>query len=766
MLTWLRLHRGDLSRRTVIGAIALVMLACFGPLAALLALGRVAVSMEMLLTTALPAAGGILAVLIILALRARLGLLQSAIDAAQSAIVVYDKDDRLLLSNKRYRLILGIPPSLFRPGAAYRDLVGRSLEQTMSEADAERELDRRAAIQTVADGVPNDRRYPGGRWERVTKTRMRHGATIGVAMDVTEYYKLKEQLETEVRRFRALADNAPVGICLADLGGRIAFVNGPLLAMLEEDDARALMGRRRSFLFADETYSSFSDLLHGLRVSEGESEVRFEQDGQQRDVLVRKAFVNTTDIFGQVMPQRESTGENIYIFIDITDRNKAKARIEYLAAHDALTGVLNRAAFQDDLEAAALAANEGAPVTLIAIDLDRFKPVNDQYGHRVGDLLLKAVVARIEAMLNTDMRLYRVGGDEFTILCRSGDRPHLVAFAERLSNALCAPFSVEGRDVVVGASLGVSALPTDTHDSETLIHYADLALYQVKNGGGSGVRAFTESYLTQVDPRALLESDLVDAVEREEIQLAFQPVVCTREGKIVGAEALARWLNRRTGEMVTPGRFIPLAEDRRFVEKIDRLVFCAALRQFSEWKAEGLSPQMMMVNMSPVTLVDPSMVAFVGEAISAHNIPPSAMVIELSGTALSTAGALRNRSIEEIHKLGVRFALDDFGLAATSLSDLAELPIGFLKIDQSLIANIAVDDARGRNVTRTILKLAQSLDMEAIAEGVERDEQFQVLEGMGCSLMQGNRFAVPSDPAAFVAMLKDGTVNGLVSQRG
>lgn len=419
-------------------------------------------------------------------------IVHEAMDGAQAAIAIYDADDKFILGNRPYNSVLDLEFAPPHPGEHYRDVLRRSLSAT-PEDEREREVERRYQVHKMADGTPSDRRYPDGRWMRVTKTRLPSGANVGVAVDVTDYYSLKAQLECEASRFSALAENAPVGICQVGAGGRVTFLNRALATMLGVPGPEAVSGASVSFVMGETTLSGFDALLAALANAPEAAEVTM-NGSVERHFIVSRASLAAADMADETFAQHR-----LYLFVDITERKEAEARVAIMATHDALTGAKNRVAFNSNLAAVANRASHKTPVCLIAIDLDRFKPVNDRYGHATGDALLRAVVKRVTSRLPETMSLYRVGGDEFAIL--AFDTPHdaCVAFGRRLVDAIARPFTVSGVTLSIGASIGVSTLPKDTRCPDTLVDYADRALYHVKRSGGLNARAFDPSLLNTQD---------------------------------------------------------------------------------------------------------------------------------------------------------------------------------------------------------------------------------------------------------------------------
>ncbi|WMS45321.1 EAL domain-containing protein (plasmid) [Acuticoccus sp. MNP-M23] len=703
-----------------------------------------------------PLVGAVAAGWIITTLRQRLKTVQEAMDATGSSIVVYDKWDRLVLGNEAYRMTLGVQREDFHPGARYVDLVEVSLKQILPSEAIGAELARRVELLRLADGVPSDRQYPNKRWLRVVKNRTKGGANVGVAIDVTENYELREKAEAEARRFLALAQCAPVGICQVGKAGNILFVNDTLLEMFDAINIDELRGGQEpSIAIAGEEVADFTNLLQRLQADAAESDVQVKVEAETRHFIVRKALVPVRNLPMKMLSHDIGNWENILIFVDVTRHKEHEARIKYLAHRDVLTGAHNRLTFNDDLVIAANEAGPCRPTSLIAIDLDRFKPVNDIYGHVVGDELLCQVAERMTSLLPSGAKLYRVGGDEFAVLLTPAAAVNAVDLARMILHAVCEPFEVEGRGMLIGASLGISTLPNDTEHPNTLVHYADLALYHVKNTGGGNVMAFNHTVLSSVDERRELEISLLNALDTSALDVAFQPIVGVN-GHVIGAEALARWHHAPTNKNIPPSLFVPLAEATGLVGRLDLQVFAKAMDVVSNWRKAGCELDTVTVNMSVRTLERADIVERVRQELLRSGVPGSTVVIEITESFAAGNGRELSRTIHAINAYGVRFALDDFGTGSTSLRLLTELPISFLKIDKSFISDLGNPrKLAARNVVKATIDLAKTLGIAVIGEGVETPAEHAVLKELGCVIFQGFLFGRPQDGRTISSCLRD-----------
>jgi diguanylate cyclase (GGDEF)-like protein len=413
-----------------------------------------------------------------------------------------------------------------------------------------------------------------------------------------------------------------------------------------------------------------------------------------------------------------------------------------LAQTDSLTGLVNRGAFTAALcERLEAAAAHGGRVALFVVDLDRFKHLNDTLGHHAGDLFLAEVGERLRADAAPDELVARLGGDEFALISplTPGD-PDPARRAQRLVRLLTRPHAIYGRMVAPGASVGVAVYPGDAPDAGDLQRFADLALYRAKLQGGRKWSAFDAELREENQRRRSLEADLRRGIPAGEIEPWFQPVVDARDGRIVGVETLARWRHPEQG-LLLPGAFVPMAEELGLIGRIDEAVFEAGCRRAAPWVAAGLI-EAVSFNVSPRDLMDPAFSRKLIGRLGKTALPATALTVEITETFLLQDLALSRRHIERLNAKGVRIALDDFGTGYSNLRALMHLPIQTVKLDRSLICDLA-KDARVAKLVGSMLHAARALGIRIVAEGVEDEAQAIILRAAGCDRMQGYWFARP-----------------------
>jgi diguanylate cyclase (GGDEF)-like protein len=413
--------------------------------------------------------------------------------------------------------------------------------------------------------------------------------------------------------------------------------------------------------------------------------------------------------------------------------------------HDGLTGLPNRALLLDRLSHAIERSDrpDGRPLTLLFIDVDDFKVVNDSLGHLVGDRLLSAVADRVASALRTQDTVARLGGDEFAVLLEQTAAEEAAVSAQRVLRALSEPFELpEGQTVHVSASIGLVTSCGAGYSAEELLRDADVAMYRAKGEGKARYVVFEAAMRDRLQARTELESELRRAVLREQFTVHYQPVVDARTGTVVSTEALLRWEHPRHG-LVPPGDFVPLAEDTGLIVTMGRYVLREACRQTTEWRrSPELADLTVSVNLSPRQLQEPGLLDDVRDALAASGLPAHALVLEITENLLVRDVEQAAHRLDSLKSLGVRLAVDDFGTGYSSLSYLSRLPVDILKVDKAFVAGIADESSAGK-LAWAVLALADSLALETVAEGVETPEQVQALLAHDCTRLQGFLFSRP-----------------------
>ena len=559
-------------------------------------------------------------------------------------------------------------------------------------------------------------------------------------------------LRESEERFRQMAESIGDVFWLGDTARRRALYLSPAFERIfcmpvaaVYSDARAWVAHvhedDRAMVLSYMDSTEAVDFEIGFRVCPPDRETRFVEmrvyvvhDGQGR--LVRRAGV----------------------IQDVTERKAQEARIEHLAYHDSLTGLPNRAMLMDRLgQALSQAQRLGQQVAVLFMDLDRFKLVNDSLGHPAGDQLLKEIARRLRATLRDNDTVARVGGDEFqVVVCNVAGSVDAARIAEKLMRSLGEPFMLEGQELQVTASLGVSLFPRDGASGELLLKYADTALYEAKGEGRNVYRFFSPEMNAQAHGRLRLENDLRRAVERHELELHYQPQLDLATGEVCAVEALVRWRHPVRG-LVPPNAFIPMAEETGLVLGIGEWVLNEACRQVAQWQRQGLadnlSPLRVAVNISARQLQRPGLDDAVRRALSLSGLPAACLELEITESSVMLDPLHARSVLESLRGLGVLLSIDDFGTGYSSLAYLKRLPLDRLKIDRSFIGGIPAD-SDDTAIVETIIVMTHKLGLRVIAEGVETLEQRLQLVRQGCDEMQGFLLAQPVPAHELPTLLK------------
>ncbi len=537
------------------------------------------------------------------------------------------------------------------------------------------------------------------------------------------------------------------GIMITDAHGRILRVN-PAFQNITGYAAAECIGQRPSCLKSgahdDTFYQRMWAALKGAGQWRGEIWNRRKNGEVYPEWLAISAV---RDELGEVT-------HYIGVFTDITERKAQEERIAHLAHHDALTDLPNRVLLHDRLNIALEHARDRqGRLAVLFIDLDMFKHINDTLGHIQGDQLLVQVADRLRQLTPAIDTVARMGGDEFVMLVR-GDADDASRRAQTILNALLAPFEIAGRSMHITTSIGISLYPEDADNPDDLLRHADVALYQAKQSRNA-FRFHTESMTRHAEERLRLEQALREAIEREQFQLAYQPQLNLHDGRVIGAEALIRWPHPELGP-ITPGRFIPLAEEIGVIGSIGDWVLRTACRQMQAWREAFGVNWRVAVNLSIAQLENEHCVRIVQRALSASALPVDALEIEVTESMMMTDNPMVRGNLDRLRGLGIKIALDDFGTGYSNLGYLADMPIDILKIDKRFVDTVT-QAGKGDAVARLIIQMAGELGFATLAEGVENAQQAEVLARLGCDYVQGYHFARPLPPEEIEARYLNAT---------
>ncbi len=549
-------------------------------------------------------------------------------------------------------------------------------------------------------------------------------------------------------RYRLIVELSPDAI-LIESEGKIVFVNHTARLLFKESQSRTLKGLSVLDITAPQNRAQATEviktLIQGADPRQTE-EFALRLDGSLVEVSVRRAFV----IFaGQPAIQM--------VVRDISVRKTLEKQLAYQATHDTLTGVSNRAALFAHLsKSLAEAKNLGQPVWVAFLALDRFKQINDRFGHRVGDQLLIIVTERLTHVLRRTDMLGRFGGDEFVIVlqgCPTGNTTS--DLFERVMASIREPITIDSNTLHVGCSIGVATYPGDGETPDELLANADAAMYRAKQSGRNRCQFYNSDIQEQLVKRTRIEMGLVDILDRGELFIEYQPQVSIETGMVSGAEALLRWEHPELGSL-TPNEFIPIAEESSTINSIGAWVVRNACNQIAQWEREGLGKLRVAVNLSARQLPELSLSSIVQSALISSGLAPDRLDLELTETLMMSDIKLTQETLLELKQQGVQISVDDFGTGYSSLVYLQTLPLSSLKIDKQFIQALQNDTKHTSNkIVITLIKLAHSLKLRVVAEGVETQSQLHFLRQHGCDEIQGYLCSPPLRAADFSAFMKN-----------
>ncbi|MFD1736717.1 EAL domain-containing protein [Bacillus salitolerans] len=568
-------------------------------------------------------------------------------------------------------------------------------------------------------------------------------------LDVTRTELLQKELMLKSQKefLQYVIDKSPSAIYIMDWEGKFTFVNEAYANILGTT-SQDLVGKKELYFNPNR-----DDVEKYLEINRQVMETReeiFIPDALMMDSQGNERWmqVSKTPII-----ENGECKHTLCFATDITDRIKNEEKIRYHAFHDSLTNLPNRSKFKMCLEEEIdLCLQDDTKLAVLFMDLDRFKYVNDTFGHSMGDKLLQAVSERLQNCLNERDIISRLGGDEFTVILPCIDQKEQVtSIASKLIHALAQPYQIDQLTFATTTSIGISMFPHDGEDVETLIKHADTAMYQAKEQGKNTYRFYTEEMKSLLSNKLILESHLRNAIANEEFHLHYQPKMDTKTGKMSGMEALIRWEQKDLG-MISPAKFIPIAEECGLIVPIGEWVLREACLQTKKWQDAGYHPIKVAVNLSVIQLQNNSIVESVKEIITETGIDPVWLELEITESAIMKNRRATIRTLKQLKKIGVSIAIDDFGAGYSSLHYLKRFPVDTLKIDRSFISELLTDQ-NDTVIVSAVIALANKLGLNVVAEGVENEDQLNYLHDLHCHEVQGFLISSPLPTKEFEKLL-------------
>lgn len=553
-----------------------------------------------------------------------------------------------------------------------------------------------------------------------------------------------------VRLLEGLMDANPCGVVITAPDGRIERVN-PAFTAITGYEPHEAVGQTPRILKSERHDRAFYATLWSDLIESGQWEGEIWNRRKSGETYPERLTIQA------VVSPEGRLERYVAVFSDLSDVKLHKELLLHSAYHDGLTSLPNRDLFLDRLGMALRQAlQDGQPVGVICLDLDRFKAVNESLGHTVGDIVLSEVGVRLTTLLRQADTLARLSGDAFAMLLTGLRDPQDAAHvAGRILTSLADPMVIQGQELHIGASLGLTIAPTDGVDPPQLLQNAEIAMYRAKEEGRNNFQFFTEELGERVSNNLRLENDLRKALTREEFVLYYQPRVDVFTGEIKGMEALVRW-QKPDGQLIGPGEFIGLAEETGLIVPLGEWVLEEACRQTQFWTGQGLGEPKVSVNLSPRQLELPGFAARVLAILERTGLSPFQLEVEITENVFFKCFDTARTCLNELAAAGITVALDDFGTGYSSLTYLKRLPIGTLKIDKSFVDGLP-DDLDDAGIVTAVVSIATTLGMQVVAEGVENFRQLEFLRSLHCcDGYQGYLFARPVPPMEFAALLRRG----------
>jgi diguanylate cyclase (GGDEF)-like protein len=670
-----------------------------------------------------------------------------AINNMTQGLCFFDGQQRLSVYNNLFVEIYDLAADSVRPGMSLREIIDLR-HQAGSCPDMTTEEYHRWRNSIAVSAEPSDTivELKNGRVIKIRHRPMTDNGWVATHEDITDQKRAEEALAEQSRRFEAALHNMPHGLSMFNGEQRLIVCNRRYAEMYRLPERLAAPGT---------TLAALTE----FRASSGQGPLDPQSFEKNREVRTKSGEPNTYRVplaDGRTLQidYEEMTGGGwVTTHQDITEATRAEAQINHLARHDALTGLPNRLVFRDELDKAMRRAADGKTVSVLYLDLDQFKAVNDTLGHPTGDELLRTVSQRLsECVRDTDL-VARLGGDEFAVIQPDGEQPAAAcALATRLIDALSMPYDIGEHHVVIGTSVGIATAPQDGSTADQILKNADLALYRAKSDGRGVYRFYEASMGTVMQDRRSLELDLRNALAQGEFYLCYQPLVSLSTNEVVGCEALLRWNHPRKG-LIPPVEFIPLAEEIGIIVQLGAWVLEQACMAAVKWPGQIK----VAVNLSPLQFKTNTLVLQVASALARSGLQAQRLELEITETLLLQDTEATLDILNRLQDLGVSISLDDFGTGYSSLSYLRKFPFNKIKLDQSFVKGLS-DDHESIAIVRAVTAMGRSLGMVTTAEGVETRHQLETLRAESCDELQGFYFSRPVPGEQLLDVIR--TLNG------
>lgn len=677
------------------------------------------------------------------ALRTQHNQLQTVIESIPSAVSLFDSAGNLVLFNTAFPRLLDVPAELAKPGVSMETLFRfNAMRGEYGPGDPEK------IVATLMERAKNpshhyfERTRPNGKTLEVRGVPLAEGGFVTVYTDISERRASAEREQLAQKVY----SHTPAGIIFTDDQHRILSIN-PATTEMTGYEPFELIGQTVFGLISLDEGISQKDFQEQISMR-GSWSSELEVTQKNGSNFPAGARINRVDD-----PQSGLPAHYVWILADITERKQAEDRMRHIAQHDALTGLPNRLALLMRLaQLLPEARRHGWTVAVMFIDLDRFKIINDTLGHQVGDEMLREVACRLSNLLRETDFVARLGGDEFVIILPSISSPADAAIVSgKIISALSTAIEAEGHELHTSPSIGISIFPDDGPDGDIVLKNADTAMYHAKAAGRNNYQFFAADMNRTAAERLNIERKLRHAIARNELSLVFQPQFRAEDTTPTGVEALLRW-HHPTDGMISPARFIPVAEETGMIVEIGDWVLATACHEMARWINAGLKPLRIAVNVSARQLRRRDFCETVANALTTSGLPAELLELEITESSVMENPQEAIHILERLGRMGVTLAIDDFGTGYSSLAYLKLFPIDHLKIDRSFVADIE-HDLNDRAIAFGTIALAHSLGLNVIAEGVETEDQHELLRANGCDEVQGFLFSKPLTGAAAFAFL-------------